>query len=162
MSPHSRGAVASQAMAAAVVPASYVLLSLVGLALGGYLGAVLLPALTGLFVLLLRGASANRACAELTRPRIICGLLVVAAASAATADKLWTVHGVPVKLLGSVGPELLCLIIIARLAAALVGRGRAAELDPYSAAVTTAAPQPAETADGATGGSVDQNVAGGA
>ncbi len=153
----SRGRQAGQAMAA-----SYALLALVGLCLGGYVGALILPCATGLFVLLARGASTSRACAEITRPRIIFALLVAAAASLAAADGLWTVRGAPVKFLGSVGPQLLCLVIVARLAAALVGGERSAELDPYSAATATTAARPPENADNGSSGPFDQDAAGGA
>lgn len=158
VSGQSRGRQAGPAMAAA----SFVLLSVVGLCLGGYVGAVILPCATGLFVLLARGASTSRACAEIMRPRTICALLVAAAAGVAVADGLWTVHGVPVKFLGGVGPQLLCLVIVARLAAVLVDGGRSSELDPYSAAEATTAARPRRGADDGSSGPLDQGVAGGA
>ena len=158
----SRGPLAGRAMGGVVVVASsYALLALVGLWLGGYPGAVILPAATGLFVLLLRGARTSRACAELSRPWIVCALLVAAAAVVAAGVVLQTVSGVPVKLHQSASAQLLCLVIVARLAAALVAAERSQELDPCATAAATTAPQPQDNPHDGLSGPFDQEVAGG-
>jgi arabinofuranan 3-O-arabinosyltransferase len=97
---------------------------LLGLWVGGYVGAVLLPLLTLGFGVALALRSRSRIARRLTEPLVTVGLLVAAAASDAVGVRL-TYHagaGNLVRVLSGIIPELACLVIVGRLAAALLSK----------------------------------------
>jgi arabinofuranan 3-O-arabinosyltransferase len=97
-------------------------LLLAGLWLGGYPGAVILAITTGLFTAAFSYRHRHRLWLELSRPWIVAGLLLAAAASAVTGERLLDsgTSGTLVTALTSTAPQIICLMIIARLAAALI------------------------------------------
>jgi arabinofuranan 3-O-arabinosyltransferase len=97
---------------------------LLGLWVGGYVGAVLLPLLTLGFGVALGLRRSSNLAQRLTEPLVTAGLLVAAAVSHAVGVLL-TYHadsGNLVKVLSDTIPQLACLVIIGRLAAALLSR----------------------------------------
>ncbi len=103
--------------------ASFVLLCAAGLWLGGYPAAIGLPAVTGIFALALARSGRGRAWLELSRPWIPFALLV-AAAGCVAAGELLTAASASSAMAGqleSTWPQVICLVIVARLAAALIG-----------------------------------------
>ena len=95
---------------------------LLGLWVGGYLGAVLLPILTLGFGMALRRRQSSRVARRLTEPLVTAGLLVAAAVSHAVGVQ-FTYHagaGNLVRVLSAMIPQLACLVIVGRLAAALL------------------------------------------
>jgi hypothetical protein len=97
---------------------------LLGLWVGGYVGAVLLPLLTLGFGVALGLRHSSRVARRLTEPLVTAGLLVVAAASHAVGVQLTYLAGAGnlVKVLAGMIPQLACLVIVGRLAAALLSR----------------------------------------
>jgi len=97
-------------------------LLLSGFWLGGYPGAVILIASTGVFMAAVSYRRSRRGWLELSRPRVLTALLLVAAACAALGEHL--------QLAGSSGPvatglwnavpQVICLVIVGRLATALI------------------------------------------
>jgi len=95
---------------------------LLGLWTGGYVGAVLLPAMTYGFIWSISRRSRSRLAGVLAEPWLIAALLVVAAVSGAACDELFAhgAWGAPLVALGGVIPELACLAIVGRIIAALL------------------------------------------
>jgi arabinofuranan 3-O-arabinosyltransferase len=97
-------------------------LALAGLWLGGYPGAAILPAATALFTVAVRYRHARPWWHQVSRPWVPAALLLAAAACGVVAGQL-VLHGAtgPV-VTGLVGtaPQVLCLVVVGRLAAALV------------------------------------------
>jgi hypothetical protein len=100
-----------------IVPSA---LTLAGLWLGGYPGAVLLPVAVGVFLGVSRGSRGR-----LAGPWLLAGLMLAAAAAGAVGQHLvlsgdngtvalWLADGIP---------QVICLLIIGRLAAALIRPG---------------------------------------
>jgi len=112
-----------------------VLAALAGLWVGGYLAALLIPAGTAVFLAAAR-SRAGSGFARLASPWLAAGLLVAASASLALGSPL---SGGPGTLLSLSLPQLLCLAVVARLIAALLGESRAA--DRTAAAQATEAVQ---------------------
>jgi arabinofuranan 3-O-arabinosyltransferase len=128
--PESSGAAAESAGAAlsgsigshAALAVALCLTCLLGLWVGGYVGAVLLPVLTLGFGVALALRARSRVARRLTEPLVTAGLLVAAAASAAVGERLY-LHpgsGSLVKVLSDIVPQVACMIIVGRLAAALL------------------------------------------
>jgi len=97
-------------------------LLLAGLWLGGYPGAAILTIATGLFMAAFSYRHRHRLWLELSRPWIVAGLLLAAAASAVIGQRLLDsgTSGTLVTALTNTAPQIICLTIIARLAAALI------------------------------------------
>lgn len=97
-------------------------LLLAGFWLGGYAGAVVLAAATGLFMAAISYRGTERFWLELSRPRVLTGLLMLAAACAAIGESLLDAghSGLLVTALWNAFPQVICLIIIGRLVAALI------------------------------------------
>ncbi len=97
-------------------------LLLTGFWLGGYPGAVILPAATGLFMVAASYRRSGRYWVELSRPRVLTGLLLAASACAATGEHLLLAgnSGLLVTGLSSAVPQVICLLVVGRLAAALI------------------------------------------
>jgi hypothetical protein len=97
-------------------------LLLCGFWLGGYPGAIILTVATGLFM----GAASYRHSrplwADLARPRLVAGLLLAAAASGALGERLLLGgdSGPAVTGLRDAVPQVICLVILGRVAAALI------------------------------------------
>jgi arabinofuranan 3-O-arabinosyltransferase len=103
---------------------SLCLTCVLGLWVGGYVGATLLPLLTLVFGIALALRHSSRVAQRLTEPLVTAGLLVAAAASHAVGVQL-TYHpgaGNLVRVLSDMIPQLACLVIVGRLAAALLSR----------------------------------------
>jgi arabinofuranan 3-O-arabinosyltransferase len=93
-----------------------------GLWLGGYPGAVILTAATALFAVAVSYRRAHWAWYQLSRPWVVAALLLAAAACGAVGGQLLLagVTGPLVKALVSTAPQIICLAVVGRLAAALV------------------------------------------
>lgn len=104
------------------------LLAASGFWLGGYPGAVILPAATLLFLILTgyRGSpnpsGLRRFALELLRPRALAVLLLVVSVSSAAGEHLVLAgdSGLAATALVNAIPQVMCLVIVARLAAALI------------------------------------------
>ena len=101
-------------------------LACAGLWLGGYPGAALLPVATVIFALAGRpvarggpGSVGPAACRALYSRWVPAGL-VLAAAGAAAAGSLTLAGSAMASVLTNTGPQVLCLLVVARLAAGLV------------------------------------------
>jgi hypothetical protein len=93
-----------------------------GFWLGGYLGMALLVAATGLFTAAFSYRRAHWFWRELSRPWVPAVLLVIAAASGVAGQRL-VAAGAPGPLgtvLLATAPEVICMTVLGRLAAALV------------------------------------------
>jgi arabinofuranan 3-O-arabinosyltransferase len=113
----SRGAasaVTSAAVACGVLAA--------GIWLGGYPGAVILAAATGLFLAAISYQRRHRFWRELCQPWVLAGLLLAAAACAADGERLLLAgdSGPLVTGLQNAMPQVICLIGVGRLVAALI------------------------------------------
>jgi arabinofuranan 3-O-arabinosyltransferase len=108
-----------------------VALAVGGLWLGGYPGVVILPAVTLLFLVcagddlpavVTRRPGVVRVAGELSRARVLAGLLVVAAACGAISESLEQAGntGLTATALAGPVPQIICLVVIGRLAAALI------------------------------------------
>jgi hypothetical protein len=103
-------------------------LAAVGFWLGGYPGAGILPAATLIFLISTgyRGAQSSsilgRCWLELLRPRALAVLLVVASACSAVGEHLVLAgdSGLAATALANAIPQVICLVIVGRLAAALI------------------------------------------
>jgi hypothetical protein len=93
-----------------------------GFWLGGYPGLIVLPAATGLFMAAASYRRSRRRWRELHRPLLLAALLLAAAACAAAGEqlRLAAATGPFVTGLGNVIPQVICLVIIGRLVAALI------------------------------------------
>jgi hypothetical protein len=93
-----------------------------GFWLGGYPGLIVLPAATGLFLAAASYRRSRRCWRELHRPLLLAALLLAASACAAAGEqlRLAAATGPFVTGLGNVIPQVICLIIIGRLVAALI------------------------------------------
>jgi arabinofuranan 3-O-arabinosyltransferase len=114
----------------ALALAGIFLLSAAGIWIGGSLGAVILPLAILVFAgaLILQGSSVI--CRELARPWLAGGLLLISAALAVVGAQLshnGASEGVA-GVLTSIAPQVLCIIVIARLVAALIIPMEPAEL----------------------------------
>jgi hypothetical protein len=104
------------------------LLAASGFWLGGYPGAVILPAATLLFLTSTgyRGSpdpsGLRRFALELLRPRVLAVLLLVVSISSAAGEHLVLAgdSGLATTALVNAIPQVICLVIVARLAAALI------------------------------------------
>jgi arabinofuranan 3-O-arabinosyltransferase len=96
-------------------------LLLAGLWLGGYPGAVILAATAGLFTAAVSRRHKHRVWLELCRPWLVAALLLAAAGCAVVGERLLAegASGPLVTALTSTAPQVICLVIVARLAAAL-------------------------------------------
>jgi arabinofuranan 3-O-arabinosyltransferase len=114
LGPEFSSAVTSAAVACALL--------LTGFWLGGYPGAVILTAATGLFMAAVSYRRSHRYWLELSRPRVLAGLLLAAAASGAVGEHLLLTgnSGPPVAGLSGAVSQIICLVIVGRLAAALI------------------------------------------
>jgi len=97
-------------------------LLLAGLWLGGYPGAVILTAATALFVVAVSYRRAHWAWYQLSRPWVVAALLLAVAACGAVGGPLLLagVTGPLTTALVSTAPQVICLAVAGRLAAALV------------------------------------------
>jgi arabinofuranan 3-O-arabinosyltransferase len=97
-------------------------LLLAGFWLGGYPGAVILVAATGLFLAAASYRHSRRSWLELSRPRVLAGLLLAAAACGAAGEHLLLAGGSSLVVTGlwNVVPQIICLVVLGRLAAALI------------------------------------------
>jgi arabinofuranan 3-O-arabinosyltransferase len=109
----------------AVVLAGLGVLSAAGLWIGGYPGSLLLPGATLALVAAIVLQGAVPICRELARPWLPAGLLVLAAVLNVIGSQL-TRHGAVggnVRLLTDTAPQILCIVVVARIIAALVASG---------------------------------------
>jgi arabinofuranan 3-O-arabinosyltransferase len=107
-----------------------------GLWIGGYPGAVLLPVIVGSFMSAAALRPASAFCRALCRPWLLAILMLAAAVSSVAGGEL-TGNGAAHSLAGALSgavPQLLCLIIIGRLIAALVLPGTKSETGAMTAA----------------------------
>ena len=97
-------------------------LLLAGLWLGGYPGAAILTVATGLFTVAFSYRHRHRFWFELSRPWIVAGLLLAATVSAVAGERLLDAGASTalVTALANTAPQIICLTIVARLAAALI------------------------------------------
>ena len=105
-------------------------LAAVGFWLGGYPGAVIVPAATFLFLLSTSDLFASegeravlgRLWSEVAQPGVLVGLVIVAAACGALGGYLEAGGntGLAVSALQDTIPQTICLIVVGRLAAALI------------------------------------------
>jgi hypothetical protein len=95
---------------------------LAGFWLGGYPGVVILVAATGLFMAAINYRRTHRFWLELSRPRVLTVLLMVAALCGASGESLLRAgqSGLHVTVLWNAIPQVICLIIVGRLVAALI------------------------------------------
>jgi hypothetical protein len=117
------GRVRAAVRAVPLFPAAVVCgLLLAGFWLGGYPGMVILPAATGLFTAAFSYRRAHRFLLELSQPWVVVVLIMIAAACGAVGERL-LLAGAPgplgVVFIATV-PEVACLIVLGRLAAALL------------------------------------------
>jgi arabinofuranan 3-O-arabinosyltransferase len=96
-----------------------------GLWLGGYPGALILLAATVGFLICgsdLAGGAAGRLLPEAVRPRALAGLLIAASVCGAVGDDLSRAgaSGLSVTAAQDAIPQVICLVVVARLAAALI------------------------------------------
>jgi multisubunit Na+/H+ antiporter MnhB subunit len=93
-----------------------------GLWLGGYPGAVILTVSTALFAVAVSYRRAHWAWYQLSRPRVVAALLLAAAACSTVGEQLLTggTAGPVETALINTGPQVICLAVAGRLAAALV------------------------------------------
>ena len=101
-------------------------LVITGLLLGGFAGAVIVPAATCLFLVsnadLPALTEGGLAMGRLWRPRVLAGLLIAASicgAAGAHASQAGSTGLAVTALLNGV-PQLICLVIVGRLAAAII------------------------------------------
>jgi hypothetical protein len=96
-------------------------LLLAGLWLGGYPGAVILTAATALFAVAVSYRRAHWWWYQLSRPRVVTGLLLAAAACGAAGEQLLLAGDTApaAAVLVNTAPQVICLIVVGRLAAAL-------------------------------------------
>jgi arabinofuranan 3-O-arabinosyltransferase len=97
-------------------------LLLTGFWLGGFPGAVIVTAATWLFMAAASNRRISRVWAEFARPRLLATLLLAALVCGVVGDRLlWSGDsGRLVTDLWNTVPQVICLIIVARLAAALI------------------------------------------
>lgn len=100
-------------------------LAVLGLWLAGYTGTVLLPAATLVFLAAGRRAAgeprgAGAVIARVLYSRWLMAALVVAAAAGGAASSLQLGSGALANTVANAGPQLLCVVVVARVAAALV------------------------------------------
>jgi arabinofuranan 3-O-arabinosyltransferase len=93
-----------------------------GFWLGGYPGIVILAAVTGLFLFAVSYRHAYPWCRELSKPWVLTALLVAAAAGGPLGQSLLqdVRTGVAVTGAWNAIPQIICLIVVGRLAAALI------------------------------------------
>jgi arabinofuranan 3-O-arabinosyltransferase len=146
-SPHLRSRIA----AALTVAAATGSLVLAGFWLGGYPGAVILVAATGLLAAALRARANRRIWREMSRPSVVTGLLLAVAVCVVAGERLQLagVSGSVVSVLTNTVPQVICLMVVARLAAALlVGEpGRVPGHDPGTVPVHDPANAPGHDRD---------------
>jgi arabinofuranan 3-O-arabinosyltransferase len=99
-----------------------VLLAGTGFWLGGYPGAVIVPAAALLFATASRRAGENRIWAGISSPWVVACLVVGAAVAAAAGRHMLLAgdSGLVLTALDDAVPQVICLLVIARLAAALL------------------------------------------
>ena len=110
-------------LAAVLIAAATVCcLALAGLWLGGYPGAVILPAAAALFAVADSYRHARPWWYQLSRPRVPAALLLAAAACGVVGGQLVLdgTTGTVVTALANTAPQVICLVVVGRLAAALV------------------------------------------
>ena len=97
-------------------------LLLAGLWLGGYPGAVILTAATALFAVAVSYRRAHFVWNQLSSPWVVAALLLTAAVCDAVGGQLLLAGftGPLVKALISTAPQVICLAVVGRMAAALV------------------------------------------
>jgi arabinofuranan 3-O-arabinosyltransferase len=101
-----------------------VLVALAGLWIGGYPAALLVPAGTALFLAAAESGTGSRFARLLASPWLVAGLLAAASVCVVAGSRL---TGAPGALLSHSLPQLLCIALVARLTAALLGDFRAAD-----------------------------------
>jgi arabinofuranan 3-O-arabinosyltransferase len=96
-------------------------LLLAGLWLGGYPGAGILTAAAFLFTAAVSYRHRHRLWLELSRPWLVAGLLLAAAVCSVAGERLLAAgaSGPLVTALTTTAPQVICLVVVARLAAAL-------------------------------------------
>jgi arabinofuranan 3-O-arabinosyltransferase len=109
---------------ASVAVAGLVLAAFVGLCIGGYPAAVLIPAGTAVFLTAAESSAGSGFARLLASPWLATGLLAAASVCAVLGSRLAGGAG---SLLSHSLPQLLCFAVVARLTAALLGEFRAAD-----------------------------------
>jgi arabinofuranan 3-O-arabinosyltransferase len=109
-----------------------ILLLVMGFWLAGYPGAAIVPAATALFAVAARRADRNRLWSGLSSPWLLAGLTVAASAVAAAGQHILFAgaSGLVVTVLDNAAPQVICLLIVARLAAALLLPPIASKIEP--------------------------------
>jgi len=110
--------------AALGVAAAVCCLALAGLWLAGYPGAAILPAAAALFAVSVSYRHAHPAWYQVSRPWVPATLLMAAAACGVVGGQLMPdgTTGTVVTVLTTTAPQVICLAVVGRLAAALVVR----------------------------------------
>ncbi len=149
--PVAGAGVRSRRAALARVPAGLAVVAL-GLWTGGYPGAVILPAATLLFMIARRRRAAGRAWHLAASGWLVCWLMLAAAIGQAAGYQLeqWGHAGGLVTVLWDTGPQLICLLILARLIAGLAVARPAADGRPAASERVASGPGLAD-ASGAAG-----------
>jgi hypothetical protein len=108
--------------AALTAVAAFCGLALAGLWLGGYPGAAILPAAAALFAVAVSYRHAHKAWYHVSRPWVPAALLLAAAACGVVGGQLMLdgTTGTIVTVLTNTAPQVICLAVVSRLAAALV------------------------------------------
>jgi arabinofuranan 3-O-arabinosyltransferase len=112
--------VAGAALTTAAVLAG---LLLAGFWLGGFPGAVIVLAATGLFTAAFSYRHAHRIWLELCRPWLLAALILAATISGVAGEQILATSGTTsplVTTLSNTAPQIICLVAVARLAAALL------------------------------------------
>jgi arabinofuranan 3-O-arabinosyltransferase len=114
LSPRFSSAVTTAALACGLL--------LAGFWLGGFPGAAILTAATWLFMAAASYRRSRRFWLECARPRMLTGLLVAALACGLVGERLlWAgSSGLVVTGLWNAAPQIICLVLVGRLAAALI------------------------------------------
>jgi hypothetical protein len=97
-------------------------LLLTGFWLGGYPGAFILTAATWLFMTAASYRRSRRCWLEASRPRMLTGLLLATSVCGAVGEHLLWAGGSSLVVTGlwNAVPQVICLVIVGRLAAALI------------------------------------------
>ncbi len=97
-------------------------LLLMGFWLAGYPGAIILTVATGLFMTAVSYRWSNRFWYGLSRTRVLVALLLAASACGAVGERLLLTGSSSLVVTGlwNAVPQVICLVVIGRLAAALI------------------------------------------
>lgn len=120
--PRWRGGLGPRSASAVTSAAAACVLLLTGFWLGGYPGAFILTAATWLFMTAASYRRSRRCWLEASRPRMLTGLLLATSVCGAVGEHLLWAGGSSLVVTGlwNAVPQVICLVIVGRLAAALI------------------------------------------